>query len=210
MIAMTLIFDFFQNDKQFALDATSLLILGAIILVFNLPSIIILGEYYRENRNTKVIIDEAEITISKGSITKSYNFSEIESSIYHLGIYYLNRVDNGDRIHLISSDLAYWELGFNNGDRYYISNLVVDFLHDPPIVQNTKFRYRMLQTIDRSNSKVARNLKSTREKERIENLIEKFMHKSESELNDILANPSNYQAEALEAARKVLKYKTVG
>ncbi len=180
-----------------------------VVLIFNLPSIIIYWNYYIENKDMAIKIDvqSDNIEITKNGIQKQYKISEIRSSIYHLGIYYENRIDDAKRWKMINSDLAYWDLQFNNGDRYYISNLLIDFLHDEPIVENTKFRFRMFQYIDTSDSKESVELKRVQEENRTEKFVEKFQSKSESELNEILNNRSKYQQEAVRAAEIILRNK---
>ncbi|APD06266.1 hypothetical protein UJ101_00728 [Flavobacteriaceae bacterium UJ101] len=186
--------------------------MSVIFLIFNLPNIIIYLNYYRENRYTKINIDTKNnsIGIVKNGISKQYKITEVKSSIYHLGIYYKNRIDNAMRWKMINSDLAYWDLEFKNGDRYYISNLLVDFLHDKPFVDNTKYRFRMFQYINKSDSKEALGLKQVQEKNRTEKFVMKFQSKSESELNEILNNKSKYQKEAVKAVEIIMKNKNVG
>ncbi|WP_452225043.1 hypothetical protein [Lacinutrix chionoecetis] len=111
---------------------------------------------------------------------------------------------------MINSDLAYWDLEFKNGDRFYISNLLVDFLHEKPIIENTKYRFRMFQYINKQDSKEAFTLKKVQEKNAVEKFVEKFQSKSESELNEILNNKQDYQKEAVKAAVIIMKKKNVG
>ena len=186
--------------------------MAVIFLIYNLPNFIIYLDYYKENRNTKIEIDTEldHIGIIKNGISKQYKISEIKSSIYHLGIYYKNRIDNAMRWKMINSELAYWDLEFNNGDRYYISNLLIDFLHEKPILENTKHRFRMFQYINKSDSKEAMELKQIQEKNLTEKFVEKFQSKSENELNEILNNKSSYQKEAVSAVKIIMKNKNVG
>ncbi|WP_308993983.1 hypothetical protein QLS71_013955 [Mariniflexile litorale] len=183
-----------------------------IILVFNLPNFLIFINYYRENKNTRIDIDldSDKIIISENGIKKQYKISDIKSSIYHLGVYYKNRIDNARRWKMMNSDLAYWDLKFNNGDTFYISNFLVDFLHEKPIVKNTKFRFRMFQYINKSDSKEAIELKQAQEKNMMEKYVEKFQSKTENELNEILNNRKSYQKEAVEAAELIMRNKNVG
>ena len=215
MIIMTPIY-YYIKGEEFVLDALFLMIMALLFLFLNLPNFIIYYGYYKENKNTKIKIDTESnsIGIVKSGVPKQYKITEIKSSIYHLGIYYKNRIDNARRWKMLSSDLAYWDLEFENGDRYYISNLIVDFLHDEPIVENTKYRFRMFQYINKSDSKEALTLKQELERQKEKSLTEKFVEefktKSETELNEILADKSKYQKEAVKAVEIIMENKNVG
>jgi len=212
IIIIAPIYYYQRKGEQFVLDFLFIKIMTVIFLIYNLPNFIIYLDYYKENKNTKIKIDTENnsIEIVKNGKSKQYKITEIKSSIYHLGIYYKNWIDNARRWKMINSDLAYWDLEFNNGDRYYISNLLVDFLHYKPIVDNTKYRFRMFQYINKSDSKEAVELKQVQEKNRTEKFVEKFQSKSESELNEILINKSRYQKEAVKAVEIIMKNKNVG
>jgi hypothetical protein len=212
LIILTPVLYYIREGKEFVLDLLFVKIMVVIFLIFNLPNFIIYFNYYRENRNTKIKIDTAsdKIGITKNGISKQYKISEIKSSIYHLGVYYRNRIDNAMRWKMINSDLAYWDLEFNNGDRFYISNYLVDFLHDEPIVENTKYRFRMFQYINKSDSKEAIELKQVQEKSRVEKFIDQYQSKNEKQLREILDNKKSYQKEAVEAAEIVMRNKNVG
>ena len=210
LVILTPIVHYLKKGKIFVLDFLFVKIMAGIIFLFNIPSLIILLEYYRENKDTNLVIKQTEIIISKEGKTKKYRISDIESSIYHLGKYYQNRIDNANRWKMMNSDLGYWDLRFNNGDRYYLTNLLIDFLHEEPIVANTKYRFRMFQSINKSDSKEAIELKQIQEKNQTEKFVGKFKSKSESELNQILNNKSKYQKQAVKAAEILIKNKNVG
>ncbi|GGI56864.1 hypothetical protein GCM10011444_11730 [Winogradskyella haliclonae] len=211
-IIITPIYYYLRKGEPFVLNFLFVKIMSVIFLIYNLPNFIIYLDYYKQNRDTKIEIDSelGSIGIVKNGISKQYKISEIKSSIYHLGIYYKNRIDNARRWKMINSDLAYWDLEFKNGDRYYISNLLVDFLHEKPFVDNTKYRFRMFQYINKSDSKEVVELKQVQEKNRTEKFVEKFQSKSESELNEILNNKSKYQKEAVKAVEIIMENKNVG
>ena len=208
----TPIWYYIRKGENFVLDLLYVKILTVVIFIFNLPNVLILINYYQENKNTKIDIDlnSDEIIINNNGIKNEFKISEIKSSTYHLGIYYKNRIDNARRFKMMNSDLAYWDLEFNNGDRFFISNLLVDFLHDEPIVANTKFRFRMFQYINKSDSKEAVELKQVQEKRVVKKFTEKFESKTENELKEILSNRKSYQKEAVEAAELLMKNKNVG
>ena len=58
------------------------------------------------------------------------------------------------------SDFGYWELQFENGDRYYLTNLLNDFVHQAPIIRKTKYRFRLFPYIKKLDSKEGLKLKS--------------------------------------------------
>ncbi|WP_298417224.1 hypothetical protein [uncultured Kordia sp.] len=149
------------------------------------------------------------IKIKEKKCSKTYKFSEIETSTYHLGNYYENLLDNFGKELMFHSDFGYWDLKFKNGDRYYISNLIVDFLHEHAFVKNTTYQFRAFPYIKTSNSKKAIKLKRQIEKNDIDRIIKKFASKSEKELCVILNNKSKYQENAVKAAEIVLKNKGV-
>ena len=211
MIILTPILYYFREGKPFVLDLLFVKIMAVIFLIYNLPNFIIYLNYYQENRNTKIKIDTEfdSIGIIKNGISKQYKISEIESSIYHLGVYHKNRIDNARRWKMINSDLAYWDLKFNNGDRFYISNFLVDFLHEKPIIENTKFRFRMFQYINKSDSKEAIELKAQKVKTRVDRLRELYSQKSVSELEYIVKNEKIFMENAREVAKEILKEKTL-
>ncbi len=146
---LTAVFYYFKEGEHFILNFLSLKILATIVFVSNIHNIIILISYYKENKNTKVKIDTdyKKIIIKKDGISRQYLFSEIKTSVYNLGIYYKNKLDNAKRWPILGSDLGYWKIEFNNGDSVYLSNLLVDFLHDKPIVKNTKYRFILFPII---------------------------------------------------------------
>ncbi len=211
---------YYIKGEQFVLRAFFITTMAVIFFIYNLPNFIIYYGYYKENKNTKIKIDTESnsIRIVKNCISKQYKITEIESSVYHLGIYHKNRIDNARRWKMLSSELAYWDLEFKNGDRYYISNSVVDFLHKEPFIENTKYRFRFFPYINKSDNKeaidsekeVERIIERRKEKSLTEIFVEKFKTKSETELKDILNNKSNYQNEAVEAAEILMKNKNVG
>ena len=212
MIVLTPIFQYFKGVENFEFDALYIKILIGIVFVFNIPAICILINYYMQNKDTTLEIDTQTdfIKINKKGKTKNYRISDIETSIYNIGIYYKNAIDNNSRWPTIHSDFGYWDLKFVNGDRYYLSNLLVDFLHQEAFVKNTKYCFRLFPYIDKSNSKKAIELKQVQEKSRVEKFIDQYQSKSKKQLKEILDNKKNYQKEAVEAAEIIMKNKNVG
>ncbi|MBP0905621.1 hypothetical protein J8H85_17475 [Mariniflexile gromovii] len=183
-------------------------------VITNIPAIVIYLNYYRENKNTKFTLDfeEEKIIITKDGIEKEYLKTEIIKSTYHLGIYYKNAIDRAGRLPMLISDFGYWDLQFKNGDRYYLSNILHDFLHEAPQVPKTKYRFRFYPYINKKDTKQAINLneKPKKEKTLTETFIEKFKTKNDKQLREIIDNKKSYQKEAVEAAEFVLKNKNVG
>ncbi|WP_160130462.1 hypothetical protein [Kordia antarctica] len=210
-IFLGFIFGLFSETKDAEYRTIMLLTFVGVMLLLNLQTIILLIDYYVRNKETIVEIDTASkyITISKKGHFKKYEFSEIETSTYHLGIYYKQAIDNWVREYAIHSDFGYWDLKFKNGDRYYISNLIVDFLHEYAFIKKTKYRFRFFPYINTSNSKKAVKLKRAKEKTNIEKFVEKFQSKNEKQLREILDNKTKYQKDAVKAAEIVLKRKNI-
>ena len=178
----------------------------------NIPSLLIYLDYYFENKDTSFTLDfeSKKIKITQNGMTKEYTINDVAESNYHLGIYYKNAIDRAGRIPMLVSDFGYWDLKFKNGDRYYLTNILHDFIHDTPFLGKTKYRFRMFTYINKSDSKKAVALKEKREKNAVEKFVEKFQSKTESELNEILNNKKSYQKEAIEAAKIIMKNKNVG
>ncbi len=196
---------------MFDLDSMFILIMLGIIFVFNFPSILLLMDYYQENKDIILGINSESnlIEIRKNGITKRYKLTEIESSTYNLGEYYQNRIDNAARWSMLHSDFGYWDLKFEDKERYYISNFLIDFLHDEPFIENTEYRFRMFPFIDKSKSKKAMELKEIQEMERVAKLRENYAYKTIAELKYIIENKEKYQDSAVNVAQEILNKKTL-
>lgn len=205
-----------KNGNDFVLDSTLALIFGALLLVMNIPSILLYLNFYFENSSTSFSLNfkSKTITITKNGSTQTYSESDVEESTYHLGIYYKNAIDRAGRIPMLNSDFGYWDLKFINGDRYFLTNILHDFIHDVPFYDNTQYRFRMYTYIKKTDSNKAKDLErmieDNRDKTLIERYVDQYQSKTESELNHMLNNKSNYQKEAIEAAKIVLKNKNDG
>ncbi|TYP74998.1 hypothetical protein BD809_10360 [Aquimarina intermedia] len=201
-----------RNGTEFILDEQLLWIFIGVIAVMNIPSILIYLNYYLQNRKTKFTLDTElkRISITHNGITKQYGNDEIEKSTYHLAIYYKNAIDRAGRMPMMISDFGYWDLQFKNGDRYYMTNILHNFIHDTPKVYNTKYRFRFFPFIIKADPKEALKLKEQREKTQTEKFVKQFKNKTDTQLNEILKNERKYQREAVEAARILLGKKNVG
>jgi len=201
-----------RYGTEFILDQEIGIIFCVIFLIINIPSLLIYLDYYFENKNTSFTLDfdSKKIEITQNGMTKVYTINDVAESNYHLGIYYKNAIDRAGRIPMLVSDFGYWDLKFKNGDRYYLTNILHDFIHDTPFLGKTKYRFRMFTYIDKSDSKKAVNLRLIREKNLTLKFVEKFKSKTESELNEILKNKKMYQKEAVEAVEIIIKNKNVG
>jgi hypothetical protein len=203
-----------RNGTDFVFQEFWIWFLIGFTIITNIPAIIIYLNYYLENKNTEFILDskDEKISITKDGIKKEYLKTEIEKSTYHLGIYYKNAIDRAGRIPMIISDFGYWDLQFKNGDRYYLTNILHDFLHEEPKVPKTKYRFRFYPYINKNDKKRAINLneKLKKEKTLTETFVEKFKPKNEKQLLEILDNRKSYQKEAVKAAEILMKRKNVG
>ena len=129
-----------------------------------------------------------------------------------IGKYYQNALDNVGRWSVLHSDLGYWDLRFKNGDRFFLTNLLCDFLHDKALVKNTTYRFRLFPFIDKTinNKGIEYKPIKTQTISRKEKLKETYKNKTEEELNYILENKSEFQEEAIIVAEQLLKEKNVG
>lgn len=204
-----------KSGNDFVLDSTMAIIFGATLLVMNIPSLLHYLNFYFENKSTSFSLNfkSKTITITHKGSTQTYNQSDVEESTYHLGIYYKNVIDRAGRIPMLNSDFGYWDLKFKNGDRYFLTNILHDFIHDTPFYDATKYRFRIYPYINKSDSNQAKDLdrmiEDSRHKTLIERYIERFESKSLTELNQMLNNKSDYQEEAIEAVKTVLKNKSI-
>lgn len=153
---LIIIFPFYykwRNGIEFVQEEIWIWLLIAFILLTNIPALILLFNYYSKNKNTKFTLDykEAKIIIIQNSIEKEYVIKDIKISTYHLGIYYKNAIDKRGRIPMLISDFGYWDLEFKNGDRYFLTNILHDFLHDTPKIPKTKYRFRLYPYISKKN-----------------------------------------------------------
>ncbi len=217
IIGMIVVLPFIVSIKYvdyFELDASFIKFLIGLLFVFNVPAIFILINYYFQNKKTTLEIDIQSdyIKICQDGKSNVYKLSDITASIYNIGIYYKNAIDNNARWATIHSDLGYWDIQFDNGDRFYLSNLLVDFLHEEAFVKSTKYRFRLFPYIDKSSKKTGVELKrkQVQEKNRVEEFVEQYQFKNEKQLREILNDRKGYQKEAVEAAEIVLKKKNVG
>lgn len=204
-----------KSGNDFVLDSTMAIFFGGILLVMNIPSILLYLSFYFENKNTSFSLHHKSktITITENGTTRTYSQSDVEESTYHLGIYYKNAIDRAGRVPMLNSDFGYWDLKFKNGDRYFLTNILHDLIHYIPFYDTTKYRFRMYTYINRSDSNKAKDLEGmiedSRDKTLIERYVERYQSKPESELNQMLNNKSDYQKEAIEAVKIVLKNKNV-
>ena len=137
-----------------------------VLLLFNLPYLILFFNYYLENKNTdfELDTDTNSIIINQNGIAKTYQLNDFKKSTYHLAYNYKNTIDNKGRDPMFFSDFGYWDLQFKNGDRYYLTNLLNDFIHDAPKIRKTKYRFRFFPYIKKSDSKKGIKLNSIPEK----------------------------------------------
>lgn len=217
MIAVLPIYWKIRYETEFVFNQQLVLIFCCVILVMSIPTIAIFLNYYFENRNTSFSLDwkTKQVSITQNGITKSYEKEDIEKSTYHLGIYYKNAIDRAGRIPMMISDFGYWELEFKNGDKYYLTNILHDFIHNQPFFKNTKYRFRMFTYVNKSDSKEAVELKRIKEqytaKTRKERLREIYKQKSISELEYIVDNQKLYMENAREVASELIQErKTLG
>jgi len=190
-----------------------LITIGQFFILFNGPAIYLLVNYYKNNKKTEFSINENsnKISITENGISKDYSLNEVKHSIYNLGKYWQNAIDKDYRIPTIFSDFGYWDLTFTNGDRYYLTTLLHDFLLEEDKVKDTKYRFRLIPYIDKSETEKGIELKPIKYKPEIrtEKLRESYKRKTIEELKYIIENKSKYQKESIPVVEQILKEKNV-
>ena len=177
-------------------------------LLLLLPSFLIAIFYLKENYRTNFTIDK-ELDIIKikfGKNIKTYNLSEIESSIYNRQSYQKDFFWDAFSCY---ADLGYVDLTFKNNDRYFLSCFLIDVTKEP-IFENSQIKYSFFPFIDRTDPKTVKKKVEQQTEKRIEELKRNFSSKTEFELNEMLKNKSKYQDEAIIAIKQVLENKNVG
>lgn len=191
-----------------------ILTLAQVFILFDGPAIYLLLNYYKYNKNIEFSINPTlrKITITENGIPKSYDYKDVESSIYNIGKYWKNALDRKMRLPTLFSEFGYWDLTFKNGDRYYLTTLLHDFLLEQEIIKGTTYRFRLIPYVDKSKEKKGIELKPIkyRPKSRIEKLTESYNKKTKEELEYIIENKSLYQEEAVMLAEQILRKKTTG
>ena len=181
------------------------------ILLSSIPDIILVINYYFENRKTSFSINKIneEIEITKNGIKTKYHFSDVKRSIYNRCKNHQDDFDNGFRIAMTFSDFGYWDLTFKNGDRYYLTNLLHDITYEPKI-PNTEFRFRGLPIIDKKKSKKEKYEIKIEEYDNLKVMKEHFENMNTEKLQKVLENKTEYRKEAIELVEKLLREKNVG
>ena len=189
-----------------------LITIGHYFVLFNGPAIYLLINYYEYNKKTEFSIDENlnKIIVTEKGVSKNYSFNDVKYSVYNVGKYWQNTIDKKYRIPTIFSEFGYWDITFENGDRYYLTTLLHHFLLEEEKVKNTKYRFRIIPNIDKSLKIKGVELKPIVHKSKTEKLKMNFKDKTKEELEYIIENKSKYQEEAIEIADQILKEKNVG
>lgn len=185
------------------------IILFVTLIIYNIPFYYLLISYYFENKNMELRLENETIFVTKNSIEKSFNKNEVLNSTFHIGIFHKNKIDNINRTYANFSDLGYWELEFIDGEKFYLTNLIVNFLHQKPILDNTEIKYRIFPYIIRKKS----ILQDKTDLENQENILinrflKKFKNKTPKELEYIISEKNKFQKEAIKAAELLLNKKS--
>jgi hypothetical protein len=174
-----------------------------IIILLSIPSFILWVNYYINNKDCKISIGKKDIKIEYNNVLKSYIISDIRTSNYVLNSYQKDVFWSG---FLGYSNLSYWDLTFKNGDRYFISSLLID-LGARPIIEETTITYSIFPLINKTDPILIKEKVEKMTIKRIEKLKSNFETKTVTELNEMLNNKSKYQQEAIIAIKEILKNK---
>ncbi len=196
LVFLVILFGFciyFYDEKVF-------LIVFLVLVIFFSPSVWLFMDYYLENRNTSFIYDFKNISIIKNGKRKDYLYSDIEKSIYHLT---LSKRKGYVYEELLFCDFGYWEVEFKNGDRYFLTNLIHD-IHKRKKGKNTKIKYRVFPYISRKDTVIKPDIPLEKK-----SLYQKYVEKSNFELQEILDRPHLYREEALRIAKLLLEKRKI-
>ena len=185
---------------------------GIFALVFtSIPDIILVINYFFENRKTSFSINEIneEIEITKNGVKTKYYFNDVKRSIYNRCKNHQDKFDNEFRLAMTFSDFGYWDLTFKNGDRYYLTNLLHDIISEPKF-PDTEFRFRALPIIVKNNPKKEKYKVKIEEYDELKVMKENFQNMNIERLQKVIENKTEYRKEAIEFVEKLLREKNVG
>gem|GEM_PF-1753497 len=179
--------------------------IGFITLIF-IPNLILIIQYYKENKNTKLTIDQKNgiIEINHKGTLNSYRIEEIESSIYQRNTY------SKDLMWQVFSysNLGYCDLTLKNGDRYFLTSYLID-ITKKALFENTEIKYSIFPSIDKTDPKIIAERAKKQTKKQIEKLKSNLINKSKFELKGIVDNDGVYTKETVDIAKQILKEKNV-
>ncbi|MHA7057059.1 hypothetical protein ACWGOQ_0007560 [Aquimarina sp. M1] len=179
------------------------------ILVYLLPLLILFFNYRKKNRNISLKIENHNIHYynNKENLNSfTFRVESIDKVVFNQSfpLYYNN-------VRLFFWDEYYYALvRLKNGEKIVVTCLLCDefekFIPSHLIVE----KRRLFPLIDLSSSSSSiRQGKENNNNERINALMSKFKSKSQEELENIILNEGSYQKEAVQAARNLLKSRSL-
>jgi len=212
VIFVVLFFILVTNDLN-----TILFFSLAVFVLITLPAILVLYDYYKENKDVYLAIDieKKQFIIKKYGKTFDYKFEDVKSSTYVFG-YFSKTSDNNKRIPILFLDLGYWNIEFNDGENFNITILLYDLINLSPILKETKSLYtlypltRIFQSIKRKDYGYGVISDDGKGKIRLQRLEENLKKKKVDDLRYILNNKEKYQTDTIKIVEKILNKKTLG
>ncbi len=182
--------------------------------MITLPLLILTLNYFLVNNKTrfKINYETQTLTINQNGKVKSFQFEDINTSVYHLGIYYKNFSDAkynlGARRSTPWSDFGYWYIQLKDGSQYYLSTFVHDLIFEYPIVKNTLYKYSLVPLLIPRRTITGKPMVCKLDKSRYYNLYERYSNYPTHKLEEIIKNPMEYQEIAVKIANELYSKKT--
>lgn len=208
MILISLLIPLFGLLKSgtISLFATLAMLIWTISF-YLLPMLILYFNYRSYNKYTILQISNNGITYKDGLQKRAFPFEEIEYVEFNLSYpLYENRWR-----------LAFWDeyyyalVKLKDGEKYIITCLLCDELKEIIPIDLIKKRRRVFPLVQIKEKIKLSNLVNDNIlfEKKVQSFIIKFKNKSELELQNIVKSKNEYQSEAVQAAKKLLKLKEV-
>ncbi|MFM1999542.1 MAG: hypothetical protein RL204_1489 [Bacteroidota bacterium] len=185
----------------------SLVVVLLFNLVFFLPAFYLHISYYLHNRNTILTVDSQakRFSIKTKNNSEDFTFEDIHLAEQHLSIYHKNKIDHRRRFITPWIDYGYFKLKLNNGQTFFFSSIMMDVQN--PLFSSSNVNYRFIPYIDKSESTIQEKRERIEEEqnEKYHDYLNKFADVSHAKLEEKIENASQYEPEAIAAAKTILE-----
>ena len=176
------------------------------ISVYLTPLLILYFNYYNYNKSTALEISNNVIIYKSALKNRMFTFNEVAYIEFNLS-YPLYE----NRWRLFFWDEYYYALiKLKSGEKFIITCLLCDELKEmipASLIRKRRRVFPLVQLEEDVKSENKRIDKSIEFEKKVEVFMIKFKHKSELELQNIVKSENEYQSEAVQAAKKLLKLK---
>ena len=176
------------------------------ISVYLTPLLILYFNYYNYNKSTALEISNNVIIYKSALKKRMFTFNEVAYIEFNLS-YPLYE----NRWRLFFWDEYYYALiKLKSGEKFIITCLLCDELKEmipASLIRKRRRVFPLVQLEEDVKSENKRIDKSIEFEKKVEVFMIKFKHKSELELQNIVKSENEYQSEAVQAAKKLLKLK---